>query len=137
MAFIGIHVIKRIACMNTVHTYKYNWSLQTFRQLVPKNFLKKMENYSTLEMVLLMCNWNCELLVAATFDSKVSSLRTMRKKNLYNSEKFAIFLFYLFCRLLTFELSNINWKCSENCNMLTERTYDSVLNIITICIFIA
>ena len=42
---------------------------------------------------------------------------------------------------MTFELSDINWKCSENCNMLTECTYDSAvfnifLNIITTCIFI-
>ena len=37
-----------------------------------------------LEMVLLVCNRNAELLrlVRVTFDSKVVSLRKMRKKNL-------------------------------------------------------
>ena len=63
-----------------------------------------------------------------------------------HSEKFAEkkpfayghFFFALFVlSLLTFELSNINCKCSENCNMPTERTYDGAvfnifLNIITI-----
>ena len=43
-----------------------------------------MENNSTLEKVLLVCNRNAELLqvVGATFDSKVASLRRIRKKNL-------------------------------------------------------
>ena len=42
-----------------------------------------MEKNSTLEKVLLVCNRNAELLqfVGATYDSKVASLRRMRKKN--------------------------------------------------------
>ena len=42
-----------------------------------------MENNSTLEKILLVFNRNAELLrlVEATFDSKVASLRRMRKKN--------------------------------------------------------
>ena len=104
-----------------------------------------MENNSTLEKVLLVCSRKAELLrlVGATFDSKVASLRGLRKKNLIIPKslqrKVSHFLFYLFAVVLTFELSNIIWKCSENWNMLTERTYDSVvfkifLNIITISI---
>ena len=43
-----------------------------------------MEDNSTLEDVLLVRNRNAELLrlVGATIDSKVASLRRMRKKNL-------------------------------------------------------
>ena len=92
-----------------------------------------------------MCNRKAKLLrlVGATFDSKVASLRGLRKKNLIIPKslqgKVYHFMFYLFAVVLTFELSYINWKCSENFNMLTERIYDSalfkiLLNIITICI---
>ena len=103
------------------------------------------------EQLLLVCNSNAELLrlVVSTFDSKVASLRMMRKKKLIIlkrlQKKVRHFFFFFFCficlSLLTFELSNINWKCSENYKMLTERTYSSavfkiLLNIITICIFI-
>ena len=102
---------------------------------------EKMDNNSTLEKVLLMCNRNADLLqlVEATLDSKVASFRRMTKKKFDNSEKFAQKVFAVFCficfSLLTFELSNIN------CNMLTERSCDSavfkvLLNIITICVFI-
>ena len=80
-----------------------------------KKFVQKMENYSTLKKVLLVCNSNAELLrlAGAIFDFKVASLRRMRKKNFDNSEKFAekkfaIFFGLFVCRLLTFELSNIN-----------------------------
>ena len=50
-----------------------------------------------------------------------------------NSEKFAEYKFAKFCFiclwLLTFELA----KCLQNCNMLTERTYNSaVLKIFSI-----
>ena len=62
-----------------------------------------------------MCNRNGELLqlVEATFDSKVTSLRRIRKTNFDNTEKFAKItnwpFFCLIClSLLTFELSNIN-----------------------------
>ena len=35
----AIHAIKRIACMNTVHTFKHNWSLQSFSQDYWPSFL--------------------------------------------------------------------------------------------------
>ena len=94
----------------------------------------KKENNSTLENILLICNRNAELLrlVGATFDSKVASLRSMEEK-FDNSEKFGEKKFAIFCficlSLLTFELSNINWKSSEKCNMFTERTYMTVLHL--------
>ena len=64
-----------------------------------------MENTSTLEEVLLVCNRNVELLwlVGATFDSKVPSLRRMRKKNLLilkslqKKKKFGNFLVLFVC----------------------------------------
>ena len=99
-----------------------------------KNVCEKMENNSRkrLEKVLLVFNSNTELLrsVGATFDSKVTSLRRMRKKNL-------IILKSLQKKSLVVVLE----LRSENCNMLTERTYDSDVfkifrNIITIWIFI-
>ena len=107
---------------------------------------KVCEKMETLQKVLLVCYWNTELLrsVGAIFNSKMAFLRRMRKKSwiILKSlqKKFAIFCF-IYLSLLTFELSNINWKYSENSNMLTEQTYDSavlkvLLNIITICIFI-
>ena len=42
-----------------------------------KKVCERMENNTTLEQVLLVCNWNVELLglVEATFDYKVASLR--------------------------------------------------------------
>ena len=97
-----------------------------------KKVCENMENNSTLEKILLVCNRNAELrLVGATFCSKVAFLRRMRNKILMilkslQKKKIAIFILFV-CRLLTFELSNINWKCSEICNMLTERTYDSAV----------
>ena len=71
------------------------------RTLVPLKF-QKMENNSTLEKALLVCNWNAELLrlVGATFDFKVASLRRTRKKILIIlrslQKKVRHFLFYLF-----------------------------------------
>ena len=125
-------LIKAADCFNTINFI-----------LVAKNSSKKvfekMVNNSTLEKVLLVCNRNAELLrlVRATFDSKVVSLRRMRKKNLIILKKIAEKEFTIFCfiglSLLTFELSNINWKCLENYNMLTERTYDSAV----FCIFLS
>ena len=49
-----------------------------------KKFIKKIENNSTLEKILLAFNRNAKLLllVEATFYSKVASLRRMMKKNL-------------------------------------------------------
>ena len=112
-----------------------------------KKVCEKMENKLKLTKVLLVCNRNAELLrlVRATFDSKLAFLRRMRKKNfiiLKSLQKKSLpFFCFIYVSLLTFELSNINWKCAENCNILTERTYDSavfkvLLNIITICVFI-
>ena len=45
---------------------------------------EKMENNSTFEKVLLVCNRNAELLwlVGATFDAQGAFLRRMRKKNM-------------------------------------------------------
>ena len=104
-----------------------------------KKVCEKMENSSTLERVLLVCNRKAEVLrlVGATFDSRMASPRRM-----FSEKKFTI-LSFIYLSLLTFELSNMNWKCSANCNMLTERNAwnDSAvfwifLNIITIGIFI-
>ena len=91
-------------------------------------------------------------MVGTAFDSKVVSLRRVRKNNLIilqiiNEQIHSITTYLppdpaLFvCRLLIFELSNIKWKCSENCNMLTEHFYDSAvfksfLNIVITCVFI-
>ena len=117
------------------------------KEISSKKVCEIMENNSKLEKVLLACNRNAELLrlVGATFDSKNNFLQKNEEKKFDNSENFEgkVSPFFCFIRLslLTFELSNINWKCSEYCNMLTERTYNSAvfkifLNIITICIFI-
>ena len=102
-----------------------------------------MENNSTLERIFSVFNRNAELLrlVAATFYSKVASLRRMMmKKNLIilkSLQKRKPFFVLFVLSLFTFELSNINWKCSEHIYMLTEHIYDSAvfeifLNIITI-----
>ena len=61
-----------------------------------------MENNSTLEKVLLVCNKTAGLLrlLGGTFDSKVALLRRMRKKNFIIlkrlPKKICHFLFYLF-----------------------------------------
>ena len=120
--------------------------------LVVKNNSKKVceKNGKQLNVgksLTSVCNRNAELLrlVGATFDFKVASLRRMRKKNLIilkSLQKQSLPFFVLFVlSLFTFELSNINWKCSHNCDMPTERTYDSAvfkifLNITITCIFI-
>ena len=109
-------------------------------KLVEKIYFEKMENNSTLEKILWgVFNRNAELLrlVGATFYSKVAaSLSRMMKKNLIILKSLqkrklllmAIFcFFFVFLSLFTFELSNINWKCSEHIYKLTEHTYDSVL----------
>ena len=84
-----------------------------------KKVCENMENNSTLEKVLLVCNRNVELLrlVGATFDAKVASLRRMRKKNLIilkSLQKKSLPFFVLFV-----------YRCWHFviCNMLTERTY--------------
>ena len=65
-----------------------------------KKVCEKMENNSAL----LVCNRNVDLLrlVGATLDSKVASLRRMRKKNLITlkslQKKVLPFLFYLFVK---------------------------------------
>ena len=110
-----------------------------------KKVSKEMENNSTLEKVLLVCKRKASLAVMDSRSNFWSFSQKDKKEKFDNSEKFTKKNFATFCfislSLLTFELSNINWKCLKNCNMLTERTYDSVvfkifLNIKTICIFI-
>ena len=70
-----------------------------------------MENNSTLEKALLVCNRNAKLLqlVGATFDFKVASVSRMRKKDLIilkslQKKNFAIFCF-ICLSFVTFELS--------------------------------
>ena len=111
-------------------------------------FCENMENNSTLRRVLLVCNRNAELLRLVEDNFWFQSVRNAtkdEKEKFDNSEKFTEKKFAIYCficlLLLTFELSNINWKCLENCNLLTKRTYESAvfkifLNIITICVFI-
>ena len=72
----NIFLTKRLIVWTTLFLF---W----WRKLVPKKFVKKMENNLTLEKVLLVCNKNAELLrlVGTTFDFKVAFLRSMRKKN--------------------------------------------------------
>ena len=138
--FFGQLVNKTADCFNNI-------VFILVAQINSKKVYEKMENNSTLEKVLLVCNRNTKRLrlVETAFDSKVVYLRRMRKKNLIilkglQSKSLPFFILFV-CRWLTFELSNINWKYSENCNMPTERTYDSVVfkilrNITTICVFI-
>ena len=102
-----------------------------------KKVCEKMENNSALEKVLLVCNRNAEpKKKGATFNSKVTSLRRLRKKNLIILKSFhkkSLPFFGLFiCRC---------WHLSCQIAMLTARTSESAafkicLNIITICIFI-
>ena len=87
-----------------------------------------MENNSTLEKILWVFNRNAELLglVWATLDSKVASDHSEKfaeKKAFAYGHFFVLFVLSLF----TFELSNINWKCSEHIYMLTEHTHDSAV----------
>ena len=106
-----------------------------------------MEINSLLEKVLVVCNRKAEVLrlVGASFDSKITSLKRIRKKKFFKSESFAekkVAIFSFIClSLLTFDWSNINWKCSKICIKLTERAYGSAvfkifLNIMTICVII-
>ena len=110
----------------------------------PKKVCDKFENNSTLQKLLPVCNRNSVLLqlVGATFDSKVASLRTMRKKNLIilkSLQKKSLPYFVLFvcrCWHLSCQISIESVR-----NMLNGLTYDSAvfkifLNIITICIII-
>ena len=66
-------------------------------KISPKNVCEKMENNSTLEKVLQVCNRNAELLrlIGTTFDFEVASLRRRRKKNLIILKSLS-FLFYFF-----------------------------------------
>ena len=100
-----------------------------------------MENNSTLEKVLLACkrNGRSNYYYQTAFSQKDEEEKFDNSEKL-EGKKFSIFCFICLL-LLTVELPNINWKYTENCNMLTERTFDSAvfkifLNIITICIFI-
>ena len=70
-----------------------------------KKVCEKMENNSTLEKVLLAYNRNFELLRSSRSNLSVQSgLPQKDKKENLDKENFALFV----CRLLTFELSNIN-----------------------------
>ena len=96
-----------------------------------KKVCEKIKINSKLEKAL--CNRNAELLrlVEATFDS----FRRIRKKNLIILKSLLLVLFVCRCWHLSCQISIV--KCSENCNMLTERAvFEIVLNIITIYIFI-
>ena len=110
-----------------------------YRKLVTKIVCEKMEKNPTLEKVLLLYNRNVELfrLVGATFDSKVASLRRMRKKNLINlkslHKKFAIFLFVCCCwHLSCLILIESVWKiviCSLNvqcCILIFTQYYNNM-----------
>ena len=57
---------------------------QLVAKISSKKVCEKMQNNSTLEKVFLVCKKNADLLrlVGATFDSKVASLRRIRKENL-------------------------------------------------------
>ena len=95
-----------------------------------KKVCEKMENNSTLEKVLLVCNRNTELLrlVGATFDIKVASLRKMIKKNLVILESlqkkswqfFVLFVccyWHLSCQISIESVRKIV-KCSLNVLMM-------------------
>ena len=76
--------------------------------------------------------WNRAVAVSrSNFWSPSGSLQKDKEEKFYNSEKFAERKFAIFCfnclSLMTFVLSNIHWKYSENCNILTKRTYDSAV----------
>ena len=90
-----------------------------------KKVCEKIENNSTLENVLLVCNRNAELLqlVDATFDCKVASLRRMRKKNMVilkslqkNSSPFFI-LFVCRCWHLSCQISIESVRKIEICSL--------------------
>ena len=116
--------------------------------ITSKKVCEKRENNSTLEKVLLVCKLERRAVAVSRSNFWFQSGFSQKDKEekFDNCEKFAMKNLPIFvlsvCRLLTFELSNMYWKCSENCNTLTERTYDNavfkiVFNIITIFIFIA
>ena len=101
---------------------------------------EKMENNLTLEKVLLAVAVSRSNFWFQSGFSQKDEKEKLENSEIFCKKKVCHFLFY-FLLLLTFELSNINWKCAENWNMLTERAYDSAVfkiffNIITICIFI-
>ena len=96
-----------------------------------------MENNSTLEKVLQMCNRKAELLqlVGTTFDSKVAFLRRMWKKNLIIlknlQKKVWLFLYYLF---VVVDILIVKYQLKVN--FYYSAVFKIFLNIITICIFI-
>ena len=82
-------------------------------------------------------------LVRETSDSKVASFRRMDEEEKFdNSVKFTEKSSPFFVSLSLLTIFDLSCQISiENCNMVTERTYDSAvfkifLNIIVICIFI-
>ena len=98
-----------------------------------KKVCDKLENNSTLEKALLVCNRNVELLrlVEATCDSKMATLRRIMKKDwiiLKSLQKKSLPCFYLFvCRCWHLSCQISTESVRKICNMLTERTYDSLL----------
>ena len=108
------------------------------RKLVPKKFAKKGKTTQ---------QWKSRTVVVSRSNFWLQMGFSLKDENekFDNSEKFAEKQFDIFCficlSLLTLELSNINWKCSENYNMFTESTYDRAvvkifLNITTTGFFI-
>ena len=106
-----------------------------------KKVCEKVENSPKLKKVLLVCNRNADLLrlVGATFDSKVATLRTIKKKNLLilnKKQKVHHNLFYFF---VVVDIWVVKYQLKVFGKF--ERTYNNavfkiLLNIITICIFI-
>ena len=85
-SFICLQYFK---CSDTIYTIffdsSYTKSSWLFQQTLFLFFGgEKIKNNSMFEKVLLVCNRNAELLrlIGATIDSKVASLKSMRKKNL-------------------------------------------------------
>ena len=142
------HIIYAILCWQLV-----NKTADCFNIIVlilvakisfPKKICEKMENNSTLKKVLLACNRSAELLrlVRATFDPKVASLRSMRKKNLIILKSlqkkvyhFFCFIFVCSCWHLSCQISIESVRKIVICS-LNSAVFKVLLNIITICIFI-
>ena len=86
-----------------------------------------MENKLTLEMILLVCQINTKLLrlVAATFDSKVASLKRMRKKNLI------ILKSLLMAMLEEYETQRSLWKMGSKICLILIKSITTFHNIRT------
>ena len=105
--------------------------------ITSKKVCEKRENNSTLEKVLLVCSRNAELLrlVEATFDSKVASLRRIRKKNLIIVKslqwKICQFLSYLFvvCWHLSCQI------CIESVRKIVIRSLNVLMTMLCLKLF--